>query len=106
MERTIDFIERLRARLGGLSDYKLGVALGVKTTTITNYSKRGRTMDDKMAKKVADIIGEDPKYVIACCHAQRAENDELTTLWEQIAAKLKEPILTALPAMLLITGLF
>lgn len=99
METTVVFLERLRSRLGGVSDYKLALALGVKTTTVTNYLKRGRTMDDKVAIKVADALEISPAYVVACVHAERAEDGESTRLWTEIAAKFAACFVFAVAAM-------
>lgn len=67
METTVVFLERLRARYGGVSDYKLGQFLGVTTTGITNYMKHGRTMDDKIAIRLGAIFRLF-SYLHGVCH--------------------------------------
>jgi predicted transcriptional regulator len=90
METTVSFLERLRASIGadsGCTDYRLGKVLQVSHSSITNYLKRGRTMDDDVALKVADLLGIDPAYVLACVHAERSTSVESAKVWERIAAK-------------------
>lgn len=90
METTIDFLERLRTRLdtgSGCSDYKLAKVLQVSTGGMANYIKHGRSMDDEIAIRVAELLDLNPGYVVACCHAERSKTVETTKVWEALAAQ-------------------
>lgn len=104
MERTIDFMERLRSSIGGGSDYRLAKVLQVPPNTVGNYTKRGRTMDDAIAAKVAELLELDPAYVVACCHAERSTDVETTRIWERIAAQFAACFVLAAVAMPLFSG--
>ena len=90
MESTKQFLERLRARLGGASecsDYRLAKVLEVSHVTIHGYLKKGRSMDDKVALNLAKQLNIEPAYVVACCHAERSTSAESLKLWTEIAAR-------------------
>lgn len=87
MERTIDFIERLRSRENGCSDYKISKLLNTQQSRIIKWKNYGGTMDDKYAIKIAELLELDPAYVVACMNAERADDEESYKVWARIAAK-------------------
>lgn len=107
METTSDFLERLRTRLdagSGCSDYKLAKVLQVSTGGMTNYLKHGRSMDDDVAVRLAELLELNPGYVVACCHAERSKSVKVSKVWQNIAAQYAACLLIALPFMSLISG--
>ena len=86
MERTIDFMERLRARNDGCSNYRIAKLLGCDQSAVIRYTKHGTSMDDKYAIRMAELLEVDPAYVLACMAAERSHNVESSKHWERIAA--------------------
>ena len=102
METTRDFMERLRARNGGCSNYHLAKILQISDSCLVRYTKDGKSMADSVALKVADQLGIDPAYVFACMAAERANDVESTRIWERIAEKFIAASLTVMVCMPLI----
>lgn len=106
MERTIDFIERLRARNDGCSNYRIAKLLGVDQSAVIRYTKHGKSMDDKYAIRMAELLGIDPAYVLACMAAERSHSVESTKQWERIAAHFAACFVVAVACMPLFSGYF
>lgn len=85
MERTIDFIERLRASNDGCSNYRIAKLLGCDQSAVIRYTKHSTTMDDKYAIRMAELLGIDPAYVLACIAAERSRDVDTTRIWSRIA---------------------
>lgn len=86
MERTSDFIERLRVKNGGCTDYRISRILETTQSAIIRW-KNGTTMNDEYAIKTAKKLEIDPAYVLACVAAERSQNVESKEHWERIASK-------------------
>jgi plasmid maintenance system antidote protein VapI len=87
MEKTIDFLDRLKAANDGCSDYRVAQILGLKTQAISSWRKGRSTIGDETAIKVAELLGEHPAYVMACAHAERGETTKAHKVWAQVAAQ-------------------
>lgn len=99
METTMDFIERLRASNDGCSNYRIAKILDTSQSAVVKYTKHGGTMDDRIAVRMAEALGIDPAYVLACMAAERANTFELSKQWERIAAHFAASALFAVPLM-------
>lgn len=95
MHTTIELMDALRVRYGLTSDYQLAHFLGVERQAVSHY-RTGRTLGDDTAIKVAELLGMDWAYVIACVHAERAQRDETKNLWAGLAKKLAPTALALL----------
>lgn len=84
---TSELLDRARQRQK-VSDYGLCKLLGVGTSTISNYRVGRSHPDERMARKLAVLAGEDPLQVIAWMQAERARDEESRATWEQIAERL------------------
>lgn len=87
--KTMDYLERVRAQNGGCSDYRLAKLLDVRHSSLTNYTKHGREMDDDVALRVAGLLGLPPMRVVADIKAARAEadgQDVMFKFWREAAA--------------------
>lgn len=69
------------------SDYALAGILGVTKAAINAVRKRGGSISDATAIKVAEITGLPAAYVVACAHAERAQIGAERDVWESIAKK-------------------
>lgn len=86
LQYTNDFLDELKSLNGNASDYRLAKILEVKAATISNYRHGKSFFDDAVCERVADLLGIQPEYVLACIHAERAKSPSLRTAWTHIAA--------------------
>ena len=88
--RTIDeVLDRAQVVQKVRSDYKLGLCLGIGQSSISNY-RLGKTLpDEKVCKKLALAMGEDPALLTVQMQAQRSKDDETRDLWLSIAKRLQ-----------------
>lgn len=88
MQNTIGFLDAVKSKTGAESDYQLAKVLGVTRGGISSY-RTGRTFfDDKMAVKVAGVLGIDAGIVLAAAHAERAKSEAERAAWTSIFEKL------------------
>ncbi|GGI16923.1 DUF3693 domain-containing protein [Oxalicibacterium faecigallinarum] len=81
---TLQYLDAVKATLNIESDYAVAKALGIRTSTISNYRARGGQMDDDVARKVAKIIGKHPGIVTLDIHRERANSPEDKAMWKEI----------------------
>lgn len=81
-------LELLRAKLGGVSDYRLAKVLGMSQQGISSLMVNGGTLSDENAVKLALELDLPPSYVIICMHWQRAKDATTRAAWEDAATKV------------------
>lgn len=81
-------LELLRAKLGGVTDYRLGKVLGMSPQGIAGITQNGGTLSDENAVKLALELDLPPSYVIICMHWQRAKDATTRAAWEDAATKV------------------
>lgn len=87
METTLDFLERLKAKYDGASDYRAAQLLGVTKSAVYSWRHRGKHMGDDTAVKMAELLDLHPAYVMACTSAERSESDKTISVWQQVASQ-------------------
>lgn len=87
MKTTAYFLDALRAKHSLPSDGKLALKMGWKRQQISRYRQLRETFSDATSIKVAEALGVDPGYVMACMHAQLAKTPEVRSIWERVALK-------------------
>lgn len=87
---TIGFLDALKARNGGASDYAIAKILGVTQQTVSRWRVGKDFLGDSTAIKVGKLLEIDPRYVVACAHAERAKTDDEKTVWQGFAALLPD----------------
>lgn len=97
MQSTLEFLAAAKSRLGIESDYALAKALNVGARRIGNYRTGVSMMDADMCYRIAEVIGLEPGYVLACIEAERAKRTEDRQRWSERAKRY------AVVAMLLIS---
>lgn len=85
METTIDFLERLKAKHDGATDYRIHKILGISKSTVSGWRTGRYTMDDDAALLIARELDLHPGYVLACAHAERSKSKETAAAWQDIA---------------------
>lgn len=89
MHTTIDFLDMLKAKRGGVSDYAIAKLLGSHSSRICNIRKRGNTIDDLGAIVIAKALEMNPGYVLACVHYERATDPAEKQAWLDAAQALQ-----------------
>jgi Phage related protein len=102
MQTTAQFLDAIKIKTGIHSDYGLAEVLGVTSAAVSHYRVTSRAFGDKAAFRVAELLGIDPGYVVACSAAQRAKSPKQKKLWEGIAKKMAGASVVVLLAL---TGL-
>jgi DNA-binding CsgD family transcriptional regulator len=64
------------------SDYRLAKIIGISASAVSNYRRRGGGFDNATCWRVADILGIDPREVIAAVERDRAKDDSMRKVWE------------------------
>lgn len=105
MDTTQTLLDQLKLKLSLRSDYALAKYLGVTTVTLGRW-RTGGSFSDENAIRVADLLNLPRPYVVACMHAQSADEDtESSGVWRQIADTFKEKAaVSALLAALCFSG--
>lgn len=98
--RTLDFIDAVKRHREISSDYACAQVLGITRSQLSRYRNGRDYFGDETAVKVADMLGMDAGYVMACIHAERASNPEIRVRWEGVAARLQRAGLAAVVAVL------
>lgn len=86
MRTTIEFLDALKARNGGASDYRMAQILGVTKSAVSQYRNGKTFFDNSMAIKVSKMLNIDAGFVLACCQAERSRSEAERKEWQGIAA--------------------
>ncbi len=96
--KTVEFLDALKRQHSIESDYGVSKLLGITRQRLSNYRSGRDFFGDEIASQVAQMLGLDPGYVMACAHAERAATAEIRAVWESVAAKLAGVGAVAAPA--------
>lgn len=104
--KTVDFLDAVKARHNLPSDYALAKFMGLTQSQISRYRNKPEYFGDAVALKVAELLDLPADYVLACSHAERATDAEISKVWAGMAEKLKKTSATtaALAFAILFTG--
>ena len=84
---TIHLLDRLATHLGHASDYRIARELGVSRASVSKWRVGKTGMSDDMAVRVAEVVGEDPAYVLALIHGEATENAAVRRVYWRIAVQ-------------------
>ena len=85
MKTTIEFLDECKRLLDIERDTDLARALGVTKSQISQFRHGANCFGDESARRVAEVLGIDPAYVIACAYAQRSHNPQIKQVWVRVA---------------------
>lgn len=88
MKTTIDFLDALKARQGGVSDYAIAKKLGLTCGAVSIWRNGKGYFDDSTSIRVAELLEIEPAIVIASVHAERAKSESEKAVWREILEKL------------------
>jgi len=102
---TTEFLDAIKAKFSLRSEYALVKHLGVTQVTVIRW-RTGGCMNDAHAIKVADILGLQRAYVLACTRLEKAKDTESSGTWRQIADTFATPVMLPAVILSLVFGLF
>ena len=100
MRTTIEFLNALKAKNGGASDYRISQLLGCTRASVSKYRTGRSFFDNQTAIKMAKLLDVDAGYIAACVHLERAKSDEEKELWSSIGALFPKDVADRLCIML------
>lgn len=86
--KAAEWIDKLKAARGWESDYRVAKELGFKPNTISGYRAHGTPMDEAIAIKVAQALGEKPEAVLLDQFAERVKDQAISTALHRVASSL------------------
>lgn len=89
MKTTADYLDAVAARLGGASDYRVAMTLGVTPAAVCNWRKGRDSIGDDAALKVAELIGVEAAEIMIVAKAERAKNAAVKEAWESAYRALR-----------------
>ncbi|WP_395137284.1 DUF3693 domain-containing protein [Schlegelella aquatica] len=102
MKTTVEFIDAVKVRYDLPSDYAAAGLIGLTRSQVSKYRKGKDYFGDETCARVAELLEEDPAYVMACVHAERASSDVVRRVWEKLAKKLERAGALALAVLAVI----
>ncbi len=87
MDTTGRLLDRMISERGLRSDYALAKHLGISPQRVSRYRRGLDTLGPELAMKVADELGIDRGYVLACMAAERAQGDAERRAWRRLAER-------------------
>jgi len=90
MQKTVDFLDRLRSEYQLDSDYQLAHKLECSKSAIYNLRSGRHFLGDMLCFKISDLLELDTNYVLACVNFERSvyrnkRDDAL--FWERLINK-------------------
>lgn len=86
METTKELLARAKKATGCKTDYEFAKRHEFSRQVVSRWSLGQVSFDDDHAEKIAGLLGEEPGYVMACAHAERAKSPAAKGNWARIAA--------------------
>ena len=83
--QTNSYLDAVQAKLNISSDYALSKALGVSRQAVSHYRAGKGSLDDSVARRVAQILDMHPGTVVLDMHIERTKDTEGKNLWQEIA---------------------
>lgn len=89
MRTTADWLAALSARLGGASDYRIAMTLGVSRQVVSGWRTKSATIGDDAAIKIAAILDCDPAEILMSTAAERSKSADVRDAWQHALEKLR-----------------
>ena len=86
---SIEFLDAVRDRHGLTSYTQLANFWHMQSGHISQFTTGKRRLDPKTCHKVADSLGLDVGYVLACIQVERAKRTEDRVAWQRVADLVK-----------------
>ena len=99
MHTTQSLIDLFEKSNENCTDYRAAKLLEIDKSTISEWRRKGSVMKDETGLKIAETLGLEPDYVLACLAAERAKDSQTRVIWEGIANRLHSVAATFLLAV-------
>lgn len=86
--KASEWIDRVKVARGWPSDYRVAKELNFSPNTISTYRKSGAPMDEEIAIKVANALGEKPEAVLLDQFAERVKDQAISAALHRVASSL------------------
>lgn len=86
--KAAEWIDRVKVAQGWTSDYRVAKQLGFSPNTISQYRTHGTLLDETIALKVADALGEQPEIILLDQAIERSKTDEAKTALSRVLKRL------------------
>jgi hypothetical protein len=86
MTRTQELLEAVRVKLGGVTDYRMAITLGIPRPRIHEYVKGKAQADAYASTRIALELDRDPLEVIAEVEAEAARSPTVRSFWASFAS--------------------
>lgn len=87
--QTQAYIEAVREKLGGATDYKIGQVMEIRRQRISEYVAGTQHADAYACTRIAMLLGLDPLEVIAQVEADHAKTEDRREFWKSVNFGLK-----------------
>ena len=85
MKTTVEFLDECKRSLDIARDTDLARAIGLSKQQISLLRSGVNCFGDESARRVAEVLGIDPAYVIACAYAERSRDPQIKQVWVRVA---------------------
>lgn len=82
---TIELLDAMREALGGVSDYRVAIELGVTRATVSSWRNGKTHISEELTRKVAEILKLPPGYVLCAAAVERAKSSEVAESYRGLA---------------------
>jgi plasmid maintenance system antidote protein VapI len=92
---SIEYLDRVKTR-HGVTDYGAAPLIGITKSQVSAVRTGKSGFGEVPAMKIARLLDLNPHEVLANLMAEKAANDEVKTVWKEIAAKFAACALIAI----------
>lgn len=90
MSAASDILDELRAFLGASSDAQIATRFQLTRSSVSNWRVGKGTLSDETALMVAELLGKDPRWMLAVFAAERTRNKAVREVYLQMAEAIKK----------------
>jgi len=88
MNNAQKYLTELKARKGGVSDYRVSKILNVSAQAVSKWRNGQDSFSPTTAKKVADELGIDEEIVVIESQLDRCKTPEEAEIWQKVLRRL------------------
>lgn len=88
MYTTLQLVDLIKKTNDNCSDYRVAKLLKITTQSVSKWRNGKNRMSEEAARKAAELLGLDEKYVVACIHAETLSETDMYPTWVKICHEL------------------
>ncbi|WP_432209999.1 hypothetical protein [Marinobacter alkaliphilus] len=96
---TKKYLDILRAKYNGCSDYRIAQLLQVSKACVSRWSNGKVGLGDEAAARLADLCGLDAVEVITELHLEKAKSRATRNYYEEVLKRTGTALVLVLPAL-------